>query len=178
MGAQQGTVPGPPLALFDRRSERLRGGLVEKHAGLVLPDRIERAAASPGYDRPTGGVGLERRHPEVFLTGEEQRPAFGERLHHLVIRGAAAEGDGGSRQPFESCPVRTVADNDEPALQQVAGRNRQINPLVGRQPRDDQIVAAGVIRAAETCCFNGRRDHDGLAAVDHPNPVRRRPNPR
>ena len=58
---------------------------------------------------------------------------------HDRVRLSAEEPHGRARQCLEAGAVGAVTDHDQTASQLIAGANRQVDPLVGDEPRDDQV---------------------------------------
>ena len=62
------------LDCVDQSLDRL---LAEQHARPAVANRLRRAAASIGDDRPAAGLGLDRHDAEILFAGKHQRLASG-----------------------------------------------------------------------------------------------------
>ena len=68
-------------------------------------------------------------------------------------------------QRLQAALVLTGADDDQGPAQPVAGRDRQVEPLVGNLPGQHKIVVLLLIRGMEPVYIDRRVDHFGRPAI-------------
>ena len=175
LGASSGdqTVERPALGLprFDG-GEQAGGRGVEIRPADRVVDRLRRASDPQGNHGCLAGEGLDRHDPEVLIRREQQGPATAVVVADDLVALPAEEPDGGTGQTLQPRPLRTSADDDQPASRGRACLDGVLDPLVGDEGRDDQVevVARGVIGRVERR-IDGGLDHAALAAVAAVDPV-------
>src|SRR6266852_2092880 len=91
--AQLVRIPGSGFCSPNRPNETLHLLFLEQHAGPTIDDGVQRATTSVGNDRPTAGVGLQRRDAEILFARKDQRAAARVELLQLVVCDAPDELD-------------------------------------------------------------------------------------
>src|SRR6185295_15500072 len=105
--------------------------------------------ASERDDRPSARLRLEGDEPEVLLLGEDQGAAPGIELREPGVGHVPEEPHVRGRAPLELAPARTVAGDDERAVESPERLNDEVLALVGDESADEEIRAV-VAPAART----------------------------
>ena len=120
------------------------------HAGLPVADRVERAARAEGDHRPPGGLRFNRRDAEILVAGKDECFATRHQAGQIGVWHAPHKSDRRPGHRSQPVYVTPVAGDPQRALQPVEGFNRQVDALVGDQPRGDQIEVFGRCRRPVT----------------------------
>ena len=117
--------------------------------------------------RPAAGHGLEGHDAEVLDAGHDHRPAAAVEVAQRARRRRAprnsTSGGASARSRASSGPLPTILQRPAGAA---VGLEHQLDPLVGREGRDHEVVGAGRVAAGrEEVGVHGRRDHLRVAAV-------------
>src|SRR5205085_10034915 len=102
--------------------ERIR--LIEKHSGLSVNDCFLRAARAISNHWTAGGISLERRHAEIFLTRKQQRATTRGVVINNLVRLSPEELDSIIPKLFQPSAIRAVTNNYQPAVHSLAGFDR------------------------------------------------------
>src|SRR5205823_13127042 len=124
---QKDLTPMHAFELFDGFAQRKRIGLIEKHSGLSFNDCFLSAARPISNHRAAGGISLERGHAEIFLTREQECATTRGVVVNNLVRLSPEELDSVIPQLFQPSAIRSVTNNDQPAVRSLAGFDRQID---------------------------------------------------
>ena len=130
--------------------DRLRRLRIEERAGrrgIVLAAHGLARAAPPVRDhRRAAGLRLDRRDAEVLLGREHERARVATRRAVSARPARPANSTFGTAR-LEPGALRTVADDDQPALgQRAEGLDQEVDPLVRNEARDGDVFAARLVR--------------------------------
>ena len=152
--------------------------LGEKNAGRRFgaaegPHRFRRAAAAEGDHRGPAGLGFHRHDAEVFLRREEHGPAAAVVVADDIVRLPAEECDVRAGLRLQLRQFLPAANDDEPAAEPLEGLDREIEPLVRGERRDDQVevfTRHRIVRRVEVG-FDRWMNHGAVAAVAVADPL-------
>src|ERR1051326_5265465 len=113
---------------------------LEQHASLAVDDRVQGAPSGLRDNRSAAGIRLQGRNPEVFLTRKHEAATARVQLLQFGVRDVADELHIPTRARTKFGLMPTAAHDLQRDTQASKGVDRQVNALVGHQPRDDQIV--------------------------------------
>ena len=133
------------------RSLRPRPNLwfIKEDSGNSFDHCFDCAAATKRDHRTAGGVYFQWHHAKVFFAGKQQRAAAARVVVDSAVWLTAEKFSPGSGEFFQSRAIWSIADNQQPATQTLAGFNRQIDSLVRNQSRQHEIVIVNIVRQAE-----------------------------
>jgi hypothetical protein len=167
LAAPQGVAPERPEPL------RQRARVAQRHAAL-LADELGHTAAARGRHRHPGAHRLQHRERRelVAARAEHERGGAPEQRWHVDARHAAEQLDGSFQAVDERRQLgggRSLAGDPERHARQRRRLDREVEPLLGRQPPGGENVSALVRPRAPGQLLRGHE------VGEHVEPVARHP---
>ncbi len=154
------------LEAFHGRRDGLGLGGGKERPGGALDHRLEESPAAERDDRRSAGHGLDRRDAEILLAREDEGARALQVVDDDGVRCVAEQAHVGRQIALDRGALRPVADHHELSRGHAAeGLHDRIDPLVRREPADDDIERFLVRAQGEGIDIDGRVDDGRLAAI-------------
>ena len=133
----------------DGRAQGRRRGLAEHEPGDAVLDRLGTAALAEDDRRAPAGERLERHDAGVLDARHQHRAAAAIELAQLGVGHVAQELDLGGGLGAQARGLGPGAHDPQAPAGAAIGLERELEALVGRERRDDEVVASRRVRRRE-----------------------------
>ncbi len=165
-GPERKSIKPHAIQRNDGRAQRLGRRLVEDDPGAAVLDALGAAALAEDDRRAAAGERLERHDAGVLDAGHQHRATGAIELAQLEVADVSEELDLGRSLRAKPRGFRPAADDPQAAPAAAVGLEAQLEPLVGRERGDDEVVLSRHVRSRrEEAGVDRRRDHGRVAAV-------------
>ena len=106
------------------------GLLRKKQSAYAIVHCFQRPTPPVGYNRASGSLGFYRSHAEIFLSGEQKRPATPVQGLGLAIAHPANKFNARACHTLQFFPLLSVARHNKPPVHCGAGFNGNIHPFI------------------------------------------------